>query len=155
MGQLIDEDVEHLRLLKIGYFVNAGLTAFISMFGLMYVSIGGAVASAVAKEAGRGRGDVDPKLIGMLFAFVGLVIVVFGFGSAVLNFLAAKGLEQRRRRTLCYVAAVFSCLSIPWGTILGVFTFIVLNRPTVRAMFDNPGAMIPQPPPHGPPAWHS
>jgi len=33
-------DDEHLRLLRIGYFVMAGMKAFMSLFGLLYAGIG-------------------------------------------------------------------------------------------------------------------
>ncbi|MGH8225148.1 MAG: hypothetical protein ACRER1_03210 [Gammaproteobacteria bacterium] len=29
-----------------------------------------------------------------------------------------------------------SCLAIPYGTLLGVFRFIVLGRPSVKTLFD-------------------
>jgi hypothetical protein len=35
----------------------------------------------------------------------------------------------------CQIAAGFTCLSIPLGTILGAFTFMVLNRDRVRQEF--------------------
>jgi hypothetical protein len=31
--------------------------------------------------------------------------------------------------------AAVECLFIPFGTVLGVFTILVLQRPTVKAMF--------------------
>jgi len=34
------------------------------------------------------------------------------------------------------VAAALACLEIPWGTVLGVTTFVILSRASVRAMFD-------------------
>jgi hypothetical protein len=43
--------------------------------------------------------------------------------------------------------ACIICLSIPFGTVLGVFTIIVLNRPTVKARFDGQQLGGWQPPP--------
>lgn len=162
MGQLVDQDVEHLRLLKIGYYVHAGLMAFFTLFGLMYVMIGGAVVSAIVQQAPRSSGsDVDPKIVGMIFAGLGFFFLIFGIGATLLNYLAGKGLEQRNRRVLILIAAVLSLLSVPWGTLLGVFTFMVLNRDSVRPLFAGGGMPMyqaPLPPPAGPgvpppPAW--
>jgi hypothetical protein len=34
------------------------------------------------------------------------------------------------------VVAGISCISIPYGTVLGILTFLVLARPSIRAVFD-------------------
>lgn len=39
------------------------------------------------------------------------------------------------------ISAALSCLGIPYGTLLGVATFIVLGRPRSEAMFE--GAPLP------------
>ena len=35
----------------------------------------------------------------------------------------------------CLVVAAIECLFIPFGTVLGVFTIVVLNRSSVRSLF--------------------
>jgi hypothetical protein len=37
---------------------------------------------------------------------------------------------------LCMITAGLSCLEMPYGTALGVMTFVVLSRPSVRQEFD-------------------
>ena len=46
------------------------------------------------------------------------------------------------RQTFCVVVAAISCCFTPLGTVLGVFTLIVLFRPSVKALFglDAPSA---------------
>jgi hypothetical protein len=44
-------------------------------------------------------------------------------------------MARRRRLMLCYVTAALACLQMPFGTCLGIFTFIVLGRPSVKASF--------------------
>lgn len=36
----------------------------------------------------------------------------------------------------CMVMAAISCFEIPCGALLGVFTFIVLDRASVKRLFD-------------------
>ena len=55
--------------------------------------------------------------------------------GAVLMIMTGLNLQRRKGHTFCQVVAGLTCLSIPLGTILGVFTFIVLNRPEVKVMF--------------------
>ncbi len=71
----------------------------------------------------------------MLFVVVGLVFsATFALGS-VLKLVTAKRLRERRSKTFCLVVAAVSCLGIPYGTALGICTFLVLNRPSVDALF--------------------
>jgi hypothetical protein len=35
----------------------------------------------------------------------------------------------------CLVTAIIACIFMPLGTILGIFTLMVLNRATVKPMF--------------------
>ena len=52
----------------------------------------------------------------------------------------AVRLGQRRSHTLCLVAAALSCVFMPFGTLLGVCTFVVLLRPSVAPLFKGGGA---------------
>jgi hypothetical protein len=66
------------------------------------------------------------------------VCVLGGWTLAGLLIYAGRCLARRTRRLFCLVAAGLGCLFFPLGTVLGVFTFIVLSRPTVRAVFEPP-----------------
>ena len=50
-------------------------------------------------------------------------------------FLVGRGLAQRKRYMFCLVVACVECLFMPFGTVLGVFTIIVLSRDSVKALF--------------------
>jgi nitrogen fixation/metabolism regulation signal transduction histidine kinase len=75
-------------------------------------------------------------LIGGFFVVFGVAISLFFAVQAVLQFLTARALGQRRSRLLCHVAAAVSCLQMPWGVLLAVFTFMVLNRESVKQLFE-------------------
>jgi hypothetical protein len=128
--QILDED--NLRLLRIGYFISAGLTAFGSLLVLMYVLF----LSLIFAQVSKIPGDVAfPVSIGRLIAAFGILFVLLGIGIAVLQFLTGQQLKKRKSRIFCMVIAGITCLSIPWGTVLGVCTFLVLLRPTVERSF--------------------
>jgi len=55
---------------------------------------------------------------------------------AVLMIIAGRFLAKRRHHTFCIVVAAIACLFMPFGTILGVFTLVVLMRDSVRLQFD-------------------
>jgi hypothetical protein len=133
--KMVDQDVEHLKILSICYYVWGGLTACLSCFGFFY-----AIFGIVALVAGAHGQNGPPAFIGGMFVFIGVFFVLLGGTVAGFTIWAGRCLAQRKRYTLCFVMGCISCLSVPLGTALGVFTIIVLQRPTVKALFDQPAS---------------
>jgi len=129
--QILDE--ENLRLLRIGYFISAGLTAFASVLLLLYTFFFSFVFMRISQTAGQ---PGIPPTVGRIIAVLGIFVVFLVVGFAVLQFLTGQRLKERRSRTFCMVIAAITCLSIPYGTFLGVCTFLVLLRPTVQRSFE-------------------
>lgn len=134
---IIDE--EHLRLLRIGYIVLGVVAVFTALFGLLYVFMG-VMMGALANNVPQDPGGPPPEFVVWFMAGFGLLFLIASGAWALLSFLTARGLRRRRWRGLCYVAAALSCLYIPFGTLIGAFTFVVLGRPGVRAMFEGRAA---------------
>ena len=63
---------------------------------------------------------------------MGIVFVA----AAVLNIFSARFMKQRRHRTFSLVVGGMNCLNAPLGTVLGVFTLLVLMRDSVRASYE-------------------
>jgi hypothetical protein len=138
-------DEEHLRLLRIGFFVMAGMKAFMSLFGLLYAGIGlTAFTFAHAAPPTRPGQEPPPEFVGWIFAGFGLGFFAFFAATSVLCFMVARRLRQRRSRVFCMVVAGIDCISVPFGTLLGVFTFLVLGRPTVMRMFETTASFGPE-----------
>jgi hypothetical protein len=129
---LIDRDQEHLRILSIFWYVAAGLAALMGCFPILHVVAG--LVMIFARVPTK-PGEPPLALFGWLFFLMGSAFMALGWTGAILAFFTARSLTGRRRLMLCYVAAAVACLSIPFGLILGVFTFVVLSRPTVKASF--------------------
>jgi hypothetical protein len=77
-----------------------------------------------------------PGLIAVFFCVFGLGMFVFLIVMGLLLFIAAGRLRRRRSRVFCMIVAGVSCVGIPFGTVMGVFTLIVLSRLSVKQMFD-------------------
>lgn len=124
------EDESHLKLLSIFYYVCAALGALTL---LMVAGLGTLVFATVGRDGqdstAFGGGDVAVLVVILLLS------AALSLAGAVLQFMTAQRLRQRRGRGLCQFTAAITCLSFPLGTALGVFTFIVLARPQVRAAF--------------------
>ena len=86
-------------------------------------------------EGHQAAKDPAAQFFGILLALIGSAVCVFIVALAVLKLLTAKALRERRSRTLCLITAGISCLAIPYGTALGVATFLVLSRPSVQQQF--------------------
>jgi hypothetical protein len=134
MAEMVDRDVEHLRLLTIGYNVLAGMTAFFSLFALLYVGFGVFMASGVFPV--NQTANNDPRPIGYILIAIGAAVFIFGMAVAALYFAVGRSLRNRHRRIFCLAMAGLSCVYIPWGTAIGVCTIIVLNRAEVKRLFE-------------------
>jgi hypothetical protein len=130
------QDQEHLRLLTIFHYVIGGLTALLSLIPLIHVGLGVAMLTGVFPTGPSSAGAPPPAFLGWLFLILGATIVLLGETTAILTLLAGRFLSQRRRRLFCLITAGVNCLQIPIGLCLGVFTFLVLMRPSVKAAFD-------------------
>ena len=128
----MNQDDEQLHLLSVFHYVLAGICALVSLFPLIYFGMG------LAMMAGMGAdkpGEFAPVFAGCFVAGLGGLFLVFAVAYALALFLAARFLAERRRHTFCVVVAAISCSFTPLGTVLGVFTLVVLFRPSVKLLF--------------------
>ena len=143
-------DNEHLRILPVVYWVLAAIDIFISLYGLIYVGLGGMMVFLPWDEAAP---DAPPPFFGWYFLAIGIGFMVFYAGGGVLKILAGIWMRRRTHRTAILVVAGLSCLSWPFGIVAAVFTFIVLLRPSVSALFGVPApSVVPAPLASTPPA---
>ena len=135
MNKEVNQDSEHLKILSICFYVLSGLTLFPVLFGVLYIVLGVFFGVALSAEPHRAN-EPPPALFGGFFVVFGLIFAaIFGtLGGLIL--LAGRNLSKRKSYTFCFVVACLICLWMPLGTILGVFTIIVLTRDSVKAIFE-------------------
>ena len=142
MAELIKQDEDHLRLLSIFHYIVGGLGALFACFPILHLGMGLAFIFA-PHQMTNGNRDGSPEamaVMGWFFVvFAGLAILL-GWTFAVCLILAGRFLARRRHYTFCFVMAAVSCIFMPFGTILGVFTIIVLLRPSVKELFSKSAA---------------
>lgn len=133
----MNQDLEHLRLLSIFHYVLAGITALCACFPIIHLVIGIVLLTHPEfLEGPRGNGP-PPELFGLMFTIIPGLMIFCGWSLAVCIFFAGRYLSRHRNYMFCMVIAGLTCLFMPFGTVLGVFTIIVLARPSVRALFEN------------------
>jgi hypothetical protein len=134
----MNDDVQHLRYLSIGYYIGAAITALFASIPLIYFSV---VLIFLLKPLTTEGSDLFPvQLFGMMYALFG-GMAVLGWALAALIFVAGRSLAAGKRYAFCFVMAALCCAHFPFGTVLGVFTILVLTRPTVKAMFQQQSAL--------------
>lgn len=130
-----------LKIIAILHYVLAGIRAFFGAFGFIPIILG-IVFAALGDTMKDNAGKPLPAFVPWILIFVGAVWVIIGLVTAYLTFLSARHISRRTGRTFTLVIAALECLNIPFGTALGIFTFIILSKPEVRALYGElpPGA---------------
>src|SRR5256884_9325882 len=131
----MNQDREHLRLLAIFHYVVAGLAGLFSFFPLLYPTIGAICIFAGRHGTAKPGEDLPPEFLGWIFAVLGSLLFLTGIAMAICILIAGRSLALRKRYSFVLVMACIECLFIPFGTILGVFTIVVLSRESVKALF--------------------
>jgi hypothetical protein len=128
------QDLGQLNTLAVLHFVYAGLLGLLGLFFGLYIVLGVVMATS-AGSSGGGSGGPPPEAIGGIFALIGAVAMFLTWGKAGLLVWSGLSLRAHRRLTLSYVVACLTCLNVPIGTALGIATLMTLNRPSVKALY--------------------
>lgn len=136
---------EHLRILEIFHYVMGIIAIIFGFFPILHL-FAGFIITTMGENA-----DAPADMIGLLFLIIpGLMMLVL-WTLGILTILAGKYISERRKRKFCLITAGILCIFFPIGTVLGIFTILVLSRSSVRNLFDG-GDTEPQDRPEAPPA---
>jgi len=127
-----NKDNKHLDLLGLFHYIVGGMFALFSCMPFIHVFLGIAMLSGKMLDD---SGKPPPPFAGWIFVIVGLFFVVIGFSMALCIIFAGRKLKQRKSRTFCMVVAGVECIFMPFGTVLGVFTLITLNKESIIQIF--------------------
>ena len=133
MATYLTDDEEHLRLLGIFHYVVGALTALFALFPLIHFSLG--LFFVLAPPHSTQQQGAPPAIIGWFFMIIGGMFFLLGESFAACVFAAARFIRSRRRYWFIFAVACLQCAFFPFGTALGVFTIVVLSRPSVKQLF--------------------
>jgi hypothetical protein len=131
----MNQDNEHLKLLTIFHYVAAGMIALFACIPLIHFFLGLAFATGAI-----GGNDDGASVVGLVMVFIAGLIIFCGWALALLVFLSGRNMARRTNYTFSLIMACVVCIFMPVGTVLGVFTIIVLNRESVKALYGHPAA---------------
>ncbi len=132
----MNPDEEHLRLLSVFHYVCAGLAAFFACIPIIHLIVGSVLLLHPEGFNSQNNQAHPERFIGLLFVVMGGMFTLFGWAFAGCLAFAGRCLGQRKNYMFCLVMAAIACMFMPFGTILGVFTLIVLVRPSVKTLFN-------------------
>jgi hypothetical protein len=132
---MTEEDANHLNLLGIFHYVLGGITIAGGFCPSIHLTIGILSLTGVMKGD---SGEAMPISLSILFTVFPAMIMIAAWALGGVMLYAGSQLRQRQWLLFCQVVAGIECICIPLGTVLGVFTLIVLNRPRVQAAFNGP-----------------
>jgi len=125
---------EHLRLLSIFHYVVSALAALFACIPTLYLVIG--LFFLLAPQQVAGKGGPPPPFIGWFFVIFGSVAILLGLTFAAFVLAAGRALARRKHYMFCLVMGGVECVFMPFGTVLGVFTLVVLTQAAVKQLFN-------------------
>jgi len=128
--------VDNLNTFSILHLVKGILTLFFSLFFLFYAFMGGFFRTIFENEAHLHNNPEMPFNPGNIFIIIGVIGFIITVVMGILTLLTAKYIKARRNYTFIFVMSIINCLSVPLGTLLGIFTIIEINKPHIKAQFD-------------------
>ena len=131
-------DGEHLKLLSVFHYIKGALTILTSSFFIFHF-IFFALFSALAKNpefAGEEFGPEFPAAIFTVFTILFGVFISLGIIFGILQIMSGVCIKKRKNRIFSFIIAIIELIFIPYGTILGVLTIIVLQRDSVKNLYE-------------------
>jgi len=133
MEQTMTQDEDHLRLLSIFHYVVGGLAGLFALFPIFHLVFG--LFVVFAPGLFEGKGDQPPAFIGWIFVIIATVLITAGWVFAAFVLSTGRFLAKKRHYLFCLVMGGVECIFMPFGTVLGVLTIIVLMRESVKQLF--------------------
>ena len=133
--QIQTDDEKQLKLLSIFHYITGAVAGLFACFPILHLVVGIVV---LTKPEMLGS-QVPPPAFGWMFVIMAGIFILLGWIYAIGLIVAGKFLVRRKHHLFCMIIAGFSCLFFPLGTALGVFTLVVLLRPSVKELFEKGG----------------
>ena len=133
-NRLSKEDEDGLRLLSLGHYIIAGFETLAGFLPSFHLAMG---IWLLTSDVARSKNGAPAALFGGFFTLIAVTWMLVAWSLATCLVIAGRSLADRKRRTFCLVVAgAEAMLCVPFGTVLGMFTIIVLLRPAVREVFE-------------------
>jgi hypothetical protein len=132
----MNKDLDHLKLLGIFHTVWGVLAILFGLaFGTLYIALGANANLEIS-------GNLSPGTAHEIFIVAGIAAIALSLVYGILMMVAGGMLRKQRGYGFCFFVSILDLFGFP-SLILGIFTLIVLVRPTVKELFKGGGALPP------------
>jgi hypothetical protein len=130
----MNNDLEHLRWLSIAHFIGGGIAfLFIGVTLLQLFGTFQEVKDILETKNSNPASKIDE--IKTIMTIMGGIYISIELIRIICTITAGFFLKQRKNYIFCLVIAIINCAFFPIGTILGVFTLVLLFRASVKLLF--------------------
>jgi hypothetical protein len=132
----MENQINNLNILSIFHYVFAGITGLTACFPIFHLIMGLTMLFGDFYPQ-----EVSPEMpfpfevFGLMFTIIPAAIILLGWAFAIAAAISGYFLSKRRNYNYCLIIAGISCVFMPFGTILGVFTLVELLKDDVKALF--------------------
>ncbi len=131
---MTNTDIEHLNLLAIFHYIVGGLGVAFSCTPLLHVAMG--LVFVLSGDVFGVKGSAAPQAVfGWLFVVMGTAFFLFGEALSILMIVSGRKMAKRTNYIFSFVMACIACVLAPFGTVLGIFTIIVLSKDSVKRLY--------------------
>ena len=132
-------DEEHLKLLSLFYYIKGALTVGFSFLGILYFLLMSSLFRMINRlesQSGQYAQEIPFEFFSYIMFLIWLLIILFlAFG--VLQIISGYYIRKKRHRIFSFVMGIIQLIEIPYGTILGIMTILVLSRSSVELKYQS------------------
>lgn len=134
----MNQDLEQIKILSIFHYVVAGIAALFACFPIFHLIAGISMLAGNSSPDNSTTNMPFPfNMFGLIFTVIPAVMILFGWALPLAWQFQATCFQKKRNYMFCMIMAGIGCIFMPFGTVLGVFTIIVLSRLSVKDLFSN------------------
>ena len=132
---IIDE--QQLWLLSLGHYISGAMTIVFSSFFVLHLLMFTLIMNVpeIAQDMEANADPNMPDVLGVFRIFFG-TIAFLGISFGIAEILAGFFIKDRKHRAFTLIVAVPRIMMIPYGSLLTVFTFIILERSSVKDLYN-------------------
>ena len=132
----MNQDLDQIKILAIFHFIVAAIAGVFACFPIFHLMMG---ISMLTGSFFSGETPTDMpfpfSMFGLMFTLIPAAIILLGWAFAISLAISGYFLIKKQNYLFCMIMAGISCIFTPFGTVLGVFTIVVLMRPSVKELF--------------------
>lgn len=135
----MNQDIEQIKIISIFHFVVAAIAGLFACFPIFHLLMGISMLTGSFFQGETPTGMPFPfSLFGLMFTLIPAAIILLGWAFAIGLGISGYFLLKKQHYLFCMVMAGISCVFTPFGTVLGVFTIVILTRQSVKELFHYP-----------------